>query len=75
MCTAICVTNKNFYFGRNLDYEHTFGEKVTITPRFFPFSFLNSKVIKKHYAFIGMALPYEWEGRTDEPSQKTCLFL
>ena len=58
MCTAICVTNKNFYFGRNLDYEHTFGEKVTITPRFFPFSFLNSKEIKKHYAIIGMALPY-----------------
>lgn len=58
MCTAICVTNKNFYFGRNLDYEHTFGEKVTITPRFFPFSFLNRKETKKHYAIIGMALPY-----------------
>lgn len=58
MCTAICVTNKNFYFGRNLDYEHTFGEKVTITPRFFPFCFLNGKVLKKHYAVIGMALPY-----------------
>ncbi len=58
MCTAICVKNKNFYFGRNLDYEHTFGEKVTITPRFFPFYFLNGKEIRKHYAILGMALPY-----------------
>ncbi len=58
MCTAICVINKNFYFGRNLDYEHTFGEKVTITPRFFPFSFLNGKKLREHYAIIGMALPY-----------------
>ena len=36
MCTA--VSSENF-FGRNLDYEHGFGEKVIITPRSFPFRF------------------------------------
>ncbi len=55
MCTAIWQEN---YFGRNLDYEHTFGERVTITPRNFKFSFTNGKKYKNHYAIVGMALPY-----------------
>lgn len=56
MCTAISVTVKDNYFGRNLDYEHDFGEKITITPRNYEFHFRNGKSIKKHYAMIGMAL-------------------
>lgn len=59
MCTAICATLGNHYFGRNLDYEHTFGEKVTVTPRNFVFQFRNGKEIKRHYAMIGMALTYK----------------
>ncbi len=55
MCTAIWQDN---YFGRNLDYEHTFGEKVTITPRNFKFSFRNGKKYENHYAITGMALPF-----------------
>lgn len=58
MCTAISVTLKNHYFGRNLDYEHTFGEKITITPRSFGFEFTNGEKLKNHYAMIGVALPY-----------------
>ena len=57
MCTAISVTNGNHYFGRNLDYEHTFGEKITITPRNYKFCFRNGIEIKSHPAIIGMALP------------------
>ncbi len=57
MCTAISVTVKDNYFGRNLDYEHTFGEKITITPRRFRFKFRNGQEIDNHYAIIGMALP------------------
>ena len=57
MCTAISVTVKDNYFGRNLDYEHTFGEKITITPRKFRFKFRNGREIDNHYAMIGMALP------------------
>ncbi len=59
MCTAISVNANNHYFGRNLDYEHTFGEKVVITPRNYGFRFRNGKVIKTHFAMIGAALPLD----------------
>lgn len=59
MCTAISVKVKDHYFGRNLDYEHEFGEKITITPRNYCFTFRNGKELKSHYAIIGMALPYD----------------
>jgi choloylglycine hydrolase len=55
MCTAATYQTKDFYFGRNLDYEFSFGEEVTITPRQYPFPFSNKSVIKRHYALIGMA--------------------
>lgn len=55
MCTAITFHRKNHYFGRNLDFEHGFGETVTITPRNFPFPFRQKDTIDTHYAIIGMA--------------------
>ena len=39
MCTAISFVKKNHYFGRNMDYEHSFGEGVVITPKNYKFSF------------------------------------
>ena len=39
MCTAAVYKTKDFYFGRNLDYEFPYGEEVTVTPRNYPFSF------------------------------------
>jgi len=57
LCTAISVTAGDHYFGRNLDYEHTFGEQVTITPRNYPFEFSDGTNSSEHYAIIGMALP------------------
>ncbi len=57
MCTAISITHKGHYFGRNLDYEHSFGEQVTITPRNYEFSFRNGQRLKEHFAIVGMALP------------------
>lgn len=56
MCTAINVNAGNNYFGRNLDYEFDFGQKVVITPRNYAFNFTNGETIKNHYALIGMAL-------------------
>ncbi|MBQ9940049.1 MAG: choloylglycine hydrolase [Clostridia bacterium] len=56
MCTAMSVTVDFNYFGRNLDFEHSFGEKIIITPRNFEFSFRNGKKIKKHFAIIGMGI-------------------
>jgi len=46
---------KDFYFGRTLDYDFSYGEEVTITPRHFPFHFRNMGEITSHYAIIGMA--------------------
>ena len=55
MCTAAVYKTKDFYFGRNLDYDFPYGEEVTITPRNYPFSFRFLGERKQHYAMIGMA--------------------
>ena len=55
MCTAVTYKTNDFYFGRNLDYEISFGEKIVIIPRNFEFKFLDVDNIKNHYAIIGMA--------------------
>ena len=55
MCTAISYIGKSHYFGRNLDYFHSFGEKIVITPRSFSLKFRKTTSQKKHYAIIGMA--------------------
>ena len=55
MCTCITYTNKDFYFGRNLDLDCSFGETVTITPRSFPLIFRKAERQDHHYAIIGMA--------------------
>ncbi len=59
MCTAISVSASDCYFGRNLDFEYDFGEKITITPRRYPFRFTGGKALNRHYAMIGMALPVD----------------
>ena len=56
VCTAISVTVDCNYFGRNLDFEFSFDEKVIITPRDFKFSFKNGKTVEKHFAIIGMGI-------------------
>lgn len=55
MCTAISYNAKNHYFGRNLDLDYSYDETVTIAPRNFSLSFRNTRIIKHHYAIIGMA--------------------
>lgn len=55
MCTAATYKTKDHYFGRTLDYEYSYQEKVTITPRNYPLHFRKSGVLKQHYAIIGMA--------------------
>ena len=32
MCTAATYQTKDFYMGRTLDYEFSYGEEITITP-------------------------------------------
>lgn len=55
MCTAATYKTKDFYFGRTLDYEFSYKDEVTITPRNFPFHFIEKGNIDTHYAIIGMA--------------------
>ena len=55
MCTAATYKTNDFYFGRTLDYEFSYGDEVTVTPRNYAFSFRNKEVMKTHYAIIGMA--------------------
>ena len=55
MCTAATYKTKDFYFGRTLDYEFSYGEEVVITPRNYVFNFKKEEKIDNHYAIIGMA--------------------
>ena len=55
MCTAATYKTKDFYFGRTLDYEFSYGDQITITPRNYPFSFRHAGTKQTHYAIIGMA--------------------
>ena len=55
MCTASNYITQNHYFGRNFDYEISYNERVTITPRNFKFEFRKIDAIETHYAIIGIA--------------------
>lgn len=59
MCTAATYKTKDFYFGRTLDYEFSYGDEVTITPRNYPFHFRDKGDLNTHYAIIGMAYVVE----------------
>lgn len=55
MCTAATYKTKDHYFGRTLDYEFSYQEEVTVTPRNYSFHFRKMGDLKNHYALIGMA--------------------
>lgn len=55
MCTAATYKTKNFYFGRTLDYEFSYGDEITVTPRNYAFDFRHTSACTSHYAIIGMA--------------------
>lgn len=71
MCTATTYKTKDFYFGRTLDYDFSYGESVVITPRNFPIHLRKESDINTHYAIIGMATvinntPLYFEGINDK---------
>lgn len=59
MCTAVSFITKDHYFGRNLDYEYSYEETVTIMPRNYQLNFRNGLITGNgstgHHAMIGMA--------------------
>ena len=59
MCTAVTYRTKDHYFGRNLDYEYSYQEAITITPRDYIFHFRRMPPQEHHHAMIGMAMVSE----------------
>ena len=55
MCTAATYQTKDFYFGRTLDYEFSYGDQIVVTPRNYHFHFRHTAYPVSHYAIIGMA--------------------
>lgn len=55
MCTAVTYRTKDHYFGRNLDYEVGYGERVVVTPRRFALRFRCMPQMRTHAAMIGIA--------------------
>lgn len=71
MCTAVSFKTKDHYFGRNLDYEFSYGEHITICPGQFPFEYKTMPKEEYHYAIIGMAhiadgVPLFYEGTNEK---------
>ena len=55
MCTAATYKTKDFYFGRTLDYEFSYGDEVVVMPRKFSLKFRSAGSMESHYAIIGTA--------------------
>ena len=56
MCTSISLTTKDHYFGRNLDMECSYDEKVIITPRNYPLKFRHLREFDEHFAMVGIGI-------------------
>ena len=56
MCTAVAYRKNHSYFGRNLDLERGYGEKVIITPRNYEIKFRCSEAEASHSAMIGTGI-------------------
>ena len=55
MCTAATYKTRDFYMGRTLDYEFSYGDEITVTPRNYVFTLRHGGKLENHYAVIGMA--------------------
>ena len=71
MCTAISYRRNDHYFGRTLDVEFTFNEKVIITPRNYPFKTMKGISYQNKYAIIGSGIelngiPFYYEGANEK---------
>lgn len=55
MCTCIAMREKGLLFGRNMDIEYSFGERVVFRPRRFRQQYKRAESAERRYAMIGMA--------------------
>lgn len=56
MCLAVAYGKKDRLFGRNLDYEVAYGQRVVVTPRDYEFRYRNGILDRGHFAMAGMAI-------------------
>ncbi len=56
MCTAVSYGASHHYFGRTLDYEISYGERVVVTPRGYAFPFKYMDTPKQPFALCGMGI-------------------
>ena len=54
MCTAVKINGNRNLFGRTLDVEASYGEKIIISKREYDFKFSIKKDCGFHYAILGM---------------------
>lgn len=54
MCTSIAYHGKNFCFGRNMDLEYSFGERIIACGRSYPLKGACGDVNHGHFAIIGV---------------------
>lgn len=59
MCTAITYNSDCHYFGRNLDLETGFGERIVITQRNYKLNLRKKQPLRHHFAMIGTAAVIE----------------
>ncbi len=55
MCTCLAMQGKGLLFGRNMDIEYSFGERVVLRPRGFRQEYKRAERCEKAYAMVGMA--------------------
>lgn len=56
MCTAITFKTSDNYFGRTLDLEYSYNEKVIITPRNYKLSYKYTLPYNNNYSIIGVGI-------------------
>ena len=54
LCTAITFNSNSSYFGRNLDVEFSYGEKIIIVPKEFKISFRHLGETAAKYSIMGI---------------------
>lgn len=60
MCTALSFTvDGHHYFGRNFDYERSYGEEVVISPANDPINFYQMPTLEHHYPLLGIAAVFD----------------
>ncbi|SCK04425.1 Choloylglycine hydrolase [uncultured Clostridium sp.] len=62
MCTALTLKTKDGYnfFGRNMDLEYNFNQKVIVIPRNYQYKhWVSGEIVKNKYACIGMGSDIE----------------